>query len=380
MIRQNSIVLLAIALPYFMNGQVTTLPGGITIPVAPCCATRNVLAGPSAGTWSLVASDSPSCGGGCLYAPQDNPADQKCFGYTGGSGSLSTCATTTPSPSTPTKTTTTTTTTATTTTTTTTTTATTTRNLRVELEEIWNMAKYNFTPDTIAETGDWGPDEFCPVGSYANSYQLYIAPLCPSRCNFDDDAALMGVRLFCMDYLDPDMALTQISSLVMDPCGPRRRGLTCSWMSVQTCPSASTFFYSSRYLSEYFHDHTEEEDGATFVNECDPGIICRNSTFDSSDPMGGLNLDMKCTDGTLLEGDGIDASEVPLVAGLSTTEWSDFNDCPAGMAICGIRSKVHQGETDFTSNLGQTQILFHCCELPVDFDGAFSGRRRRRTV
>ena len=48
-----------------------------------------------------------------------------------------------------------------------------------------------------------------------------------------------------------------------------------------------------------------EEEGATFEEVCPVGTICRNSTVQSSDPMGGLNLDMKCTDGAELIGDGV---------------------------------------------------------------------------
>ena len=28
-----------------------------------------------------------------------------------------------------------------------------------------------------------------------------------------------------------------------------------------------------------------------------------------------------------------------------------------------FRSRVHQGETDLKSNLGQTEVLFHCCQV-----------------
>ena len=44
-------------------------------------------------------------------------------------------------------------------------------------------------------------------------------------------------------------------------------------------------------------------EGAAFT--CPPGPICRNETVAGSDPMGGLNIDMGCTDGTELLGDGV---------------------------------------------------------------------------
>ena len=42
--------------------------------------------------------------------------------------------------------------------------------------------------------GEWGPDEFCPVGSFATTYSLYVAPKCLRRCARDDDVALMGIK------------------------------------------------------------------------------------------------------------------------------------------------------------------------------------------
>ena len=42
--------------------------------------------------------------------------------------------------------------------------------------------------------GVWGPDEFCPAGSYVTSYQLYVADICSKRCKLDDDVALMGIK------------------------------------------------------------------------------------------------------------------------------------------------------------------------------------------
>ena len=41
--------------------------------------------------------------------------------------------------------------------------------------------------------GTWGPRQFCASGSFATGFVLRYAPLCASRCNFDDDTALMGI-------------------------------------------------------------------------------------------------------------------------------------------------------------------------------------------
>jgi len=317
-----------------------------------CCEMRTVAGDTGkSGTYSLKDGNDPRCQDGCLYS-KDNL--DVCFRpnveY------ISTCESSTTINTEITSTTTTTTTTTTPSTTTT-----------VSHVEIWRMNQTLFSPPTIAETGDWGPDEFCPDGAYAAGFQLYVAPMCTRRCQTDDDVALMGVKLYCADYHDPVTIIQEITSSVMSPC-VRKRGYSCDWEEIFTCPQGQ-FTKKSRYLSEYFHEHTDEEEGATFEEECPVGTICRNATIIASDPMGGLNLDMGCTDGTEISGDGIMPEEVPLINGEVTTEWSPWLECPTGYAICGIRSKVHQGETDRTSNMGQTEVLFHCCQLPPGFTG-----------
>eukprot|EP00092_Neocalanus_flemingeri_P005010 GFUD01005387.1.p1 GENE.GFUD01005387.1~~GFUD01005387.1.p1 ORF type:complete len:334 (+),score=32.88 GFUD01005387.1:44-1045(+) len=297
-----------------------------------CCAMRTV-AGESvkSGTYNLKDGNDPRCPDGCLYSKDDLDV---CFKpnvqYLASCDQL-----TTP--------------------------------LALTYIDYWRMDKTLFSPDTIAETGTWGPDEFCPEGAYATSFQLYVAPVCTSRCSKDDDVALMGMKLFCADYYAPDTTIKEISSSIMDPC-VRRRGLTCEWNAIISC-TGGQFTTQSRYLSEFFHDHETEDDGATFEEICPVGTICRNSTIAASDPMGGLNMDMECSDGKQLSGDGVMPEEIALIDGQVTTQWSQWTTCPAGYAICGIRSKVHQGEVDNAANLGQTEVLFHCCQLPPGFTG-----------
>jgi len=258
-------------------------------------------------------------------------------------------------------------TTGTTTSTTTTTTTTTTQSV----EEVWQINRTRFSPPTITQKGDWGADDFCDPGEYAIGFQLYVAGLCDRRCNRDDDKALMGVKLFCAAYhphtAGDQTVLTEITSTVASPCD-RRSNLPCEWLSTKQC-STPAFLTESRYLSEYFHDETVTEAGADFVDECPEGVVCRNITKSSSDPVGGMNLDMRCSDGVTLTGDGVTQAELPLVDGEQTSSWSTWTTCPEGYAICGIRSRVHQGETDLKSNLGQTEVLFHCCQLPFTYTG-----------
>ena len=77
----------------------------------------------------------------------------------------------------------------------------------------------------------------------------------------------------------------------------------------------------------------------------------------NSDPAGGLNLDMRCNDGSALPGHGI-----PEQADISS--WGTERVCPSGSALCGIRTKIFEGQTDNVSNLGLTDLMLQCCQLP----------------
>jgi len=312
-----------------------------------CCPERYVSGnGEKSGRYSLTTSDESRCPDGCLYLKQ-NSVNSFCFLKS--HNYIASCSTETRMPP------------STTTTTTTTTT--------MSLAQIWQQNKTLIRPRTIAESGVWGPDEFCDVGSYAIGYQLYEAPLCTRRCAADDDSALKGVRLICAEYPHTSSsAQTTVTSSVDEGCLMRRRGLTCQWGAVQTC-SQPAFLTQSRYLSEYYHDITVTISGTELLNQCPPGIVCRNHTAIASDPVGGMNVDMRCSDGTEFSGDAISQAELPLVGGEETSEWSGWTSCPPDMAICGIRSKIHNGETDRQSNMGQTEVLFHCCQLPAAFFG-----------
>jgi len=337
-----------------------------------CCPER-VVAGASdkSGSYSLASSSEGRCPDGCLYNKQGSSTSY-CFASnpefiascsSGNTVGLapSPAVNLTPPPNItvalgtePT---------ATTTTTLPTTTTT-------SVAQVWMMNRTRFTPPTISDKGTWGEDEFCEVGAYAIGYQLYVADVCVKRCNNDDDKALMGVRLFCAMYphtTESAAATTSITSMIAEPCG-RRSNLPCSWKSTQSCASPA-FLTESRYLSEYFHDVTVTAAGAEFESSCEPGVVCRDITTSSSDPVGGMNVDMRCSDGTSLTGDGVQQSDLPLVGGVQTSSWSTWTTCPPNYAICGIKTKIHMGELDKISNLGQTELMFHCCQLPASFTG-----------
>merc|ERR1712223_203151 len=354
-----------------------------------CCPERTVLGSDgSSGVYQLSSDSDTRCGDGCLYSKQDSADSAICF-QPSSSGSV-TSGGPSPSASCPTSTTieaghlvsepgptvalastlaptsavnqgnnnnnnnNTVTVAILSTTTGTTTTTTTSLDL-----SIWSI-QTTINPKSISMAGTWGPDEFCPFGSYATGIELKVAPLCTRRCRTDDDFAVGATRLTCAHYLAPDTPVGTVTST--ESTAGRSGGgnsLGYSWFALQSCPS-STWITSSRYLSEVFITDNGGAGGTTVA--CPDGIICNGggSTAAGNDPVGGVNMDARCSDGTeLLGNSGISAGDKAGYYSLS--EWEE---CPTGSAVCGIRTRVQEGETDAVSNLGQTEIVLHCCQIP----------------
>jgi len=351
-----------------------------------CCPERTVLGSDgNSGVYQLTSDSDDRCGDGCLYTKQNSADSSICF-QPSSSGSV-TSGGPSPSASCPSSTTiavghltldpgptvalplTLAPTTAvnqvnnnnnntvalqTTATTTTTTTTTTSLDL-----SIWHIQS-TINPASISMAGDWGPDEFCPFGAYATGFELKVAPLCSRRCRTDDDFAIGATRLTCAHYLDPDTPVATVTSTV-STAGRSGGGssLGYSWFSLQSCPSSS-WITSSRYLSEVFMLDNGDNGGTTVA--CPEGIICNGggSTASGNDPAGGVNMDVRCSDGTELLGN----SGISLGDKAGFYSLSDWEECPAGTAVCGIRTRVQEGETDDVSNLGQTEVILHCCQIP----------------
>lgn len=212
-------------------------------------------------------------------------------------------------------------------------------------------------PETITQGGTWGPREFCDSGSFATGFVLRYAPLCVSRCNFDDDTALMGIWLNCGPYNDTSQESGVISSSVLPDYKRVGGGSSKGFVSTTrlNCP-ANSFLTQSQFLSEYYAG--EDTSGGI---SCPPNIICTSfsSTFD---PIGGMNLNMKCSDGTQLNGTAVPQSERA-----DTSLWSGWTICPTGFAVCGIQTKVDAGTNNNVDALGIAQVSFSCCSLPPEF-------------
>lgn len=203
--------------------------------------------------------------------------------------------------------------------------------------------------------------ELCPTSTYATAFELLVAPLCDRRCMLDDDVGLMGVRLHCSTLPTPAASSSVVAKVTSSVTSNITRVgggsvLGYSWSSVNSCPR-SAFLSGTRLLSEFFILETTEVPGVPNPPGCPTGAICRPPSVANSDPAGGLNVDMRCNDGSALPGPGI-----PEQADISS--WGTERICPLDSALCGIRTKVFEGQTDNVSNLGLTDLMLQCCQLP----------------
>ena len=99
-----------------------------------------------------------------------------------------------------------------------------------------------------------------------------------------------------------------------------------SWVGRLSCKNTGQFLKAAQFKSEKWH---------------------RNA-----DDTAGNNLNMKCTDGEVLKGDGERFGE-----------WSDFVACPSDTIICGIRTKLEKSEGVDVDDTMLNAVSFYCCTM-----------------
>ncbi|XP_029862841.1 vitelline membrane outer layer protein 1 homolog [Aquila chrysaetos chrysaetos] len=151
--------------------------------------------------------------------------------------------------------------------------------------------------------GDWGDTEFCPENTYATGFQLKVEP---HKGFFGDDTALNGIRLLCS---------TGMATANEGPWG--------SWSYPLSCGR------SQRLVS--FRLRVEAPRGLW-------------------DDTAANNLDITCSDGTVLEGQG----------GLAGV-WGNWSvSCPFGWGICGLQTRVEPPQRG-GDDTGLNDVKFFCC-------------------
>ncbi|XP_074427467.1 vitelline membrane outer layer protein 1 homolog [Larus michahellis] len=151
--------------------------------------------------------------------------------------------------------------------------------------------------------GDWGDPEFCPKGTYANGFQLKVEP---RKGFFGDDTGLNGVRLFCGGR-----------GTVTSSEGPRG-----AWSLPMTCdPGHHVVAFRLRV-------------------EPPRGLW---------DDTAANNMDVTCSDGSVLEGLG----------GLAGT-WGNWSvPCPQGR-VCGLRTRLEPPQRG-GDDTGLNDLRLFCC-------------------
>uniref|UniRef100_A0A673HGQ4 Vitelline membrane outer layer protein 1-like n=1 Tax=Sinocyclocheilus rhinocerous TaxID=307959 RepID=A0A673HGQ4_9TELE len=158
--------------------------------------------------------------------------------------------------------------------------------------------------------GLWGHREMCPAGTYAAGFSLKVEQL--SYGFWDDNTALNGIRLHCVD---PSKGF----SSSYENYASVHWG---QWTEIKWCPSGFLTAFQLRV-------------------ESSQGI---------EDDTAANNIRFRCSRGSLLEGDGT-----------AWGEWGYMSRTCEGKAICGIMTQVEepQGMRDDTA-LNDASML--CCD------------------
>ncbi|XP_063057058.1 vitelline membrane outer layer protein 1 homolog [Engraulis encrasicolus] len=152
--------------------------------------------------------------------------------------------------------------------------------------------------------GGWDDVRFCPLGSYAYGFSLKVE----GKQGGGDDTALNGIQLHCRDK---DRHIASVTSEM-------RWG---DWTDYQLCPG------DARLKS--FQLRVERPQG-------------------NGDDTAANNIRFRCTDGTVLEGHGLDWGD-----------WGSWSgECPRG--ICSMMARLERpvGDGDDTA-LNDVQMF--CC-------------------
>ena len=203
-------------------------------------------------------------------------------------------------------------------------------------------------PAAGSSWGTWGDSEFCPENSWASGYQLRHEPSCGDIC---DDTELNAVKLFCATKDGQQVA--EVTS---------KKGGFGGWMANHSCDGDQSFINGVEFRSEKVdilrrvslqnNHHIQETKGKS----------------KHLDETAGNNVNMACSHGSVLPGDGGDFGT-----------WSDFEICSENEAVCGIRtlgnllrSFIHISFFDllvedpqgvFTDDTSLNQIILYCCIL-----------------
>jgi len=162
--------------------------------------------------------------------------------------------------------------------------------------------------------GEWGPLFSCPAESYVDGFRLRVDALVGK--NFDD-TALNTIEVHCSS----------------NETGTSAEGDNGDWTPWKYCPEDSVAM------------------GAVFKSVAE---LTTGGGVSGPDNTAGTDLNLKCSDFTVIRGNN----------GWNSGQWQSW-DCPAFMAISGIRTQVESNCS--SSCTGLNQVHFSCAPAPVGY-------------
>lgn len=182
------------------------------------------------------------------------------------------------------------------------------------------------TPVAHSHWGSWGTAMFCPDNSWAAGFGLKV--------EFDqgsilDDSALNGVVLKCYDAAGNNVdGFNSVTSTV---------GGLGSWVSNIYCSGSNNFITGVRLRSE---DGYRKRKTSHYT----PGK--------GLDETAANNVDFSCAAGDKLDGNG-----------MYWGYYSDWETCPSGSAVCGLKTRVQAYEGALVDDTSLNEIKVYCCDL-----------------
>ena len=140
----------------------------------------------------------------------------------------------------------------------------------------------------VTNFGTWGPEEFCANGSDVTGFRLKVQ----TDQGILDDTALNAIELHCTPQEGSEGERHVIIS---------KEGIKGNWGTILECPVG------------------------TYVD----GFQMRSEELTAFDNTAANNVQLFCSDGSVLEGVGMDWGD-----------WTGPLHCPRDMKVCGLRTQV----------------------------------------
>jgi len=160
--------------------------------------------------------------------------------------------------------------------------------------------------------GTWGCAQWCPAGSFAYGFSHKSEP----SQGVGDDSALNGISLNCYNRVTG--AFTGNVASLVQQWGP--------WLSSATCPNTNSPLYT--------------------------GNLQLESSQGGGDDTSANRMSGTCWDGT----------QINPPSNTAWGSWRGWVNCPAGKAVCGIRTRVEAAQS-FDDDTALNGVELQCCNF-----------------